>query len=208
MAKTGEKTKAELEDSLKQAERRLADLKRELDEARDLVQRQDEHLQDVDALLENWKEAFGMSLGDDGLWTAATYFADAEQYHDRYVALLREWNKNVALFNNTVVKRNVGRPLEASEAQVKTVRQLRRRGTSLRDIAEETSLGMRTVRTILDQQDGVDRTAIKHLKRIDPNRARERVWQAKRQMRQALPRRIAAVEKANAELRQEAKGLK
>jgi hypothetical protein len=39
--------------------------------------------------------------------------------------------------------------------------QLRRRGTSLRDIAEETSLGLRTVRTILDQQDGGDRTTIK-----------------------------------------------
>jgi cytochrome c556 len=78
----------------------------------------------------------------------------------------------------------------------------------LRDIAEQTSLGLGIVRTILDQQDGVDRTAIKHLKRIDPERARERVWQAKRQMRQALPRRIAAVEKANAELRKEAKGIK
>jgi hypothetical protein len=69
------------------------------------------------------------------------------------------------------------------------------------------------VRTILDQQDGVDRTTIKQLQRIDPERARERIWQAKpsqakRQMRQALPRRIGAVEKANAELRKEAKGLK
>jgi len=202
------KIKQDLEDDLKQAERRISDLKRELEEARDLIQRQDEHLQDVEHLMENWREAFHMTLDDNGLWTASSYFADAEQYHDRYVALLREWNKNVTLFNNTVVKRNVGRPLEASEAQTKTVRQLRRRGTSLRDIAEETSLGLRTVRTILDQQDGVDRTTIKELQRIDPDRARERIWQAKRQMRQALPRRIAAVEKANAELRKEAKGLK
>jgi hypothetical protein len=44
------------------------------------------------------------------------------------LALIREWNKNVTLFNNAVVKRNVGRPLEASEAQIKTVRALRRRG--------------------------------------------------------------------------------
>jgi hypothetical protein len=74
-----------------------------------------------------------------------------------------------------------------------------------RGIAEETSLGLQTVCTILDQQDGVDRTTIKQLQRIDPDPARERVW---RQMRQALPREIAAVEKANAELRQVAKGLK
>jgi hypothetical protein len=25
-------------------------------------------------------------MGDDGLWTAAPYFAEAGQYHDRYVA--------------------------------------------------------------------------------------------------------------------------
>jgi hypothetical protein len=37
---------------------------------------------------------------------------------------------------------------------------------------------------------------------------RKTAWQAKRQMRQLLPRRIAAVEKSNAELRKEAKGLK
>jgi hypothetical protein len=49
---------------------------------------------------------------------------------------------------------------------------------------------------------------IKQLQRIDPNRARERIRQAKRQMRQALPRRIVAVEKTNAEPRQQAKGLK
>jgi hypothetical protein len=36
----------------------------------------------------------------------------------------------------------------------------------------------------------------------------ERSWQAKRQMRQSLPRRVAALEKANAELRKEVKGLK
>jgi hypothetical protein len=36
------------------------------------------------------------------------------------------------------------------------------------------------VRTILDQQDDVDRTTIKQLQRIDPDPARERVWQARR----------------------------
>jgi hypothetical protein len=202
------KSKAHLEDDLKQADRRIADLKRELDEARDLVRRQDEQLRDVATLLENWREAFEMVLDADGLWTAAPYFADAEQWHDRYMALLREWNRNVTLFNNTVVHRNVGRPLAASEAQIKTVRQLRRRSVSLRDIAEEMSLGLQTVRTILDQQDGVDRSTMKRLQRIDPESARERVWQANRRMRRSLPGRIAALEKAGAELRQEAKGLK
>jgi hypothetical protein len=59
--------------------------------------RQDEHLQDVERMMKNWKEAFDMSLGDDGLWTATSYFAGAEQWHDRCVALLGEWNRNVTL---------------------------------------------------------------------------------------------------------------
>jgi DNA-binding CsgD family transcriptional regulator len=43
----------------------------------------------------------------------------------------------------------VGRPLAASEAQQATVRRLRKAGKSLRWIAEETSLGLNTVRTIV-----------------------------------------------------------
>jgi hypothetical protein len=49
----------------------------------------------------------------------------------------------------------------------------------LRGIAEDTSLGLRTVRTVVNQRDGTDRTTIKRLERIDPDRARERRWQAK-----------------------------
>jgi hypothetical protein len=55
------------------------------------------------------------------------------------------------------------------------------------------------VRTIIDQQDGTDRTTIKHLEQIDPDRPRERAWQAKRRMRQSLPRPIGAQEKTSVE---------
>ncbi len=171
---------AQREDELKERDRRIANLKDELDEARDLVQRQDEQIQQIEALLENWREGFNMSLGDDGLRHFNQFVQDANDDHDRYVALVRKWNQHVALFNDTVRRRNVGRPLAASEAQIKTVRQLRRRGVSLRDITEETSLGLRTVRTIINKQDSTDRTRIKHLERIDPERARERIWQGRR----------------------------
>ena len=46
------KTKADLEDELNERDRRIADLRFERDEARDLIQRRDEQLQDVDELLE------------------------------------------------------------------------------------------------------------------------------------------------------------
>lgn len=204
------RSKAELEDDLKERDRRIADLKAELEETRDLAQRQDEQLQDVEAVFEGWKEAFEMTVGDDGLWSFPQFIATANQYHDKYVALLKNWNKFVPEYNAAVSvnKRNVGRPLAASEAQVATVRKLRAEGQSLRAIAEATNLGLKTVCTIIDKGDGVDRTTIKHLKRIDPDRAAERLWQARRRTRDSLPKRIAATEKANAELRLEAKGLK
>jgi hypothetical protein len=144
-------TKADLEADLKERDRRIADLKHELDEARDLIQRQDEQLQDVDGLIESWKEGFGMVLDDDGLWHFDNFVATANKYHDQYVALVKDWNKFVPAYNATVIKRNVGRPLAASDAQVKTVRKLRDEGLSLRRIAEETTLGLKTVCTIIDK---------------------------------------------------------
>ncbi len=165
-------------------------------------------LQDVEALIENWKEAFAMTLGDDGVWHLDDFVNTANQHHDCYMALVKDWNKFVPAYNTAVIKRNVGRPLAASDAQVATVRKLRADGLSLRAIAEETSLGLKTVCTIIDKGAGVDRTTIKHLQRIDPVRAAERLWQARRRSREALPKQIVAVEKANADLRREAKGRK
>jgi hypothetical protein len=57
--------------------------------------------------------------------------------------------------------RPAGRPLAASDAQRKTVLKLRRARRAPRAIAEETNLGFSTVRTIVDQSDGRDRTTMK-----------------------------------------------
>jgi Helix-turn-helix domain of resolvase len=122
--------------------------------------------------------------------------------------MLKEWNKFVPEYNAVLVPRNVGRPLAASEAQIKTVRKLHAQSMSLRGIADETSLGLRTVRTIVDSDVGLDRQTRKRLQRIAPDLLAERQWQAKKQGRKALPRRNGAALKANAELRKEAKGLK
>ena len=47
------------------------------------------------------------------------------------------------------------------------------------------SLGHNTVRTIVGKVSGTDRPTIKHLQRIDPDRARMQTWTAKRQARHA-----------------------
>jgi hypothetical protein len=63
---------------------------------------------------------------------------------------------------------------------------------------------LRTVRTIIDQQDSTDQTTIKRLEQIDLDRPRERIWHAKRRCANRCPRPIGAHEKTSVELRKEA----
>jgi hypothetical protein len=106
------------------------------------------------------------------------------------------------------LKRNVGRPLSAEEAQIATVRKLRKAGMSLRRIAEQMDLGLATVRTIVNRDDGCDRmmkkrwqklhpgekweervyTPIGKLTPIDPRQFQEEPWRTR--TRAGLPKRI------------------
>ena len=201
---------AELEDELKQRDRRIADLKADLAKAEDLIVRQDGHVRSCIDEIDNWIQAFEMVQDEDGAWQWNGSFVQGDEWFKKYKDLQREWNKFVPDYNAIVTAspRNVGRPLEASDAQRQTVLKLHKDGMSLRGIAEETSLGLRTVRTIVDQRGRKDRTTRKYLERIKPDTARERQWIAKSRTRAALPKRIHAARKQGDELRQEAKGLK
>jgi DNA repair exonuclease SbcCD ATPase subunit len=199
---------AELEDKLKLAEDRIKDLRRELSEAEELVSDMREQVEDADSLIDSWIEAFDMTQGENGKWTFAPWVDQCIGFRDAYFELRTKWNRHVTLFNNTVVRRNVGRPLAASEAQVATVRKLSKAGKSLRAIMEETSLSFQTVRTIVDQANGVDRTTMKHLERIDPDRKEETLWRAHSRVRKALPKRITETLERGRELVKAAKGLK
>ncbi len=200
---------AELEDALKEKERRLQELKADLDESNDLVRRQGEHVRACAETVEAWKAAFKMEPRDDGVWVWNESVVAGERWHDRYVDLVHKWNRNVADFNATMVRRrNVGRSLAASDAQRQTVIKLRTAGKSLRAIAEQTSLGLTTVRTILDQRDRRDRTSVKHLERIRQDMVEEKTWQSQKRTRRSLPRRIDALRQQGDELRNEGKGLK
>jgi hypothetical protein len=195
---------AELEDELKQRDERIKDLRRELNEAEELISDEREAVEDAIATINAWKEAFGMVQDDKGIWQWADWIDRWKQQTKAYDGLVTKWNRYVVEFNAMVLKRNVGRPLGASEAQVATVRKLHKAGRSLRAIQDETSLGFQTVRTILDQGDGRDRTTRKHLERIDPGRFREEPW--RKRTREGLPRRITEVLERGAELVKAAKG--
>jgi transposase len=102
---------------------------------------------------------------------------------------------------------SVGRPLAASEAQCAQVSKLRKAGTSLRGIAEETGLGLNTVRTIVGKANGTDRTTKGWRERIEPDRAQATRWKRQRRTGNALPRRAQGVVEQVRALRKEAKGL-
>ena len=56
----------ELDDALKEAERRVAEMRAERDQAFQLVEQMKEHVSDVDTLIDSWIEAFEMQLSEDG----------------------------------------------------------------------------------------------------------------------------------------------
>jgi hypothetical protein len=198
---------ATLEDELKQRDRRIKGLRADIAKLEDLVTRQAEHVQDCADHIDRVIQAFDMVQGADGTWQWSADFLRGTEWFDKYRDLLKEWNRFAPEFNAKVRHRNVGRPLAASDAQVEQVLKLHKSGTSLRGIAEETSLGLRTIRTIIDRPDGRDRTSRKHLERIKPDVAAERAWLAKIRMRKALPQQISAARKACDDLHKEAKGL-
>jgi hypothetical protein len=201
---------AELEDALKEKERRLQELKADLDKANDLIERQREHVQDSSDLIDSWIEAFDMHLNAEGVWEWRASFAEGHEWFGKYVALAKQWNQIAPEYNAVVAprRRNVGRSVAASDAQRQTVLKLRKAGQSLRAIAEETSLGLNTVRTIVDQRDQRDRTTIKHMERIRRDMGEERTWLSRKRTRDGLPRRINALQQQSVELQKEAKGLK
>ena len=200
-----------LEVDLRHRDEQIKELRDERSRAIDLVDEMREHIEDANELIESWKEAFDMELADDGMWHFhSDKVADAyTSLLDEHKKLLREWNKFVGDYNSTVAPRGLGRPLEASEAQVKNVRRLRKAGKSLRAISTETGLGLRTVRTIVGKDSGTDRTSKRTnllRKRVfDKLRAAE--YRSRKRVRDQLPKRITETLKRGEELLKAAKGL-
>jgi hypothetical protein len=181
----------ELEDELKERDRRILDLRAERDAERALVAQMREHVEDANALIERWIEGFNMTLNDKGLycWEEAL-MQERDALWEKHLALVRKWNKFVPRYNGRVAPRNFGRPLAASESQRADVLKRRKAGQSLRDIAEDTNLSLRTVRTIVDKTGGVDRATLARLQRIAPDKFAEARQRSSKRSRDALPRRI------------------
>jgi hypothetical protein len=186
-------------------------LRNDLDEAHELVDKMRERVEDGNSLIESWIEVFDMQQNEDGLWEwneVDTFNWKAMlMMFDDHRALVREWNKRVDRWNTTFSPRNVGRPLQASESQVQDVRRLRKDGVSLRAIASQTALGLGTVRTILDQSTSRERSRTGELRREHYDKMAGADFKAKMRGREYLEKRINSTLKSGAELVKAAKGL-
>jgi len=199
----------ELEDALKQREKQLAELRKDRDADGAVIADMISQVQDADAMIEQWIAAFDMVQDDNGNWSWGEGLVAAfEIVYARHQDLLRKWNAMVAEYNAVVApkRRNFGRPLQASPKQQQDVRERRKRGDSLRTIAEDTALSLRTVRTILGKADGTDRATLARLQRIAPDKFAEARERMRQRARKSLPRQITALRRQNADLIKRAKG--
>jgi len=199
----------ELEDALKQREKRLAELRKDRDADGAVIADMISQVQDADAMIEQWIAAFDMVQDDNGNWSWGEGLVAAfEIVYARHQDLLRKWNAIVAEYNAVVApkRRNFGRPLQASPKQQQDVRERRKRGDSLRTIAEDTALSLRTVRTILGKADGTDRATLARLQRIAPDKFAEARERMRQRARKSLPRQITALRRQSADLIKRAKG--
>ena len=193
----------DLERELKFRDRRINELKSEIDGLRQAVRDMEEWVEERDAYLEEFITTFGLDLDNDGFYRNGDFIRRHQQLFDDYNALVTRQNKLVRRFNANIASvQPVGRPIAASEAQQDRVLKLHKAGRSSRWIAEETGLSRRTVTTVIENSDGTDRTTSKRRVRLglEPKR---NDW------RQAaitnLPRRATGLRKEAKKLLKEAR---
>jgi hypothetical protein len=197
---------ADLERELKWSKMRVEELKFEVDGNRQTMRAMEEWIQERDSYLEEFILSFGLELGDDDIYRNGEFLKRNQQIFDDYNALAARYNKLVRRFNaNIAAVQPVGRPIAASPAQQLQILKFHKAGRSSRRIAEEMTLSRRTVLTVIDKNEGTDRTT-------NQRRLRLGLEPKRKDWRQAaianMPRRATALHEQAKDLLKEAKGLK
>lgn len=196
---------ADLEREIVLRDRRIAELKAEIDETRRLLQAMEEHDEERAEYLETFVSTFGMTVDADGNWENGEFIKGYQDVIGQRNEMVDRYNKLVSAYNRDAVAPNpVGRPIAASEAQQALIIKHHKAGRSSRWIAEEMTLSRRTVTTIIDKVEGAGRTAAKHRARLglEPKRKDWRPASIKR-----LPKQATKLFEKGRALLKEAKGL-
>ena len=202
-----------LQDELKRCNERIAELRDERDEYRDLIRRQREHIEDATGYLENFVTTFGLTVTEDGGYTNSDFI-------ERHCELIRSEDKLITDYNKLVGRhtalldennnlrgnqRPVGRPVAASETQQTQALAYHKEGRSIRWIAESMTLSRRTVSTVIDKADDVDRTTTKRRVKLGlptKPKSKRRKWSFSH-----IPKRATTLVEDARELDKEARGL-
>ena len=202
-----------MQDEIKRRDERIAELRDEIDENRDLIRRQREHIEEDTNYLETFITTFGLRMNEDGEWTNGDFIKLHNQMIDDEVKQIADYNKLVDRFNDLLHryqdvrgnKRPVGRLVAASATQQTQALAYHKDGKSIRWIAESMTLSRRTVSTIIDKADDVDRTTTKRRVKLglEPKpRPKRRKWSINH-----LPKQATALAEQARELDTEARGL-
>jgi hypothetical protein len=203
-----ERTREELEGALDLAEHRIRELRKEIDDQRDTITKMRENVEDLLALNHDWAEVFDMPLSEDGkrTWSGDLFnqLAQVSRLHDEHEELLRDWNRLVTKWNASGLTEPLppGRPMKASADEQQMVLEHHAAGLSLRAIADETGLSLRSIRTVIGKATGTDRSTKREAKlRTRRLKAeRQRAWRQRRASIEALPRRLNEALETGAEL--------
>ena len=121
----------DLERELRFRDRRINELKSEIDGLRQAVRDMEEWVKERDAYLEEFITTFGLDLDNDGFYRNGDFIRRHQQLFDDYNALVTRHNKLVRRFNANIASvQPVGRPIAASEAQQDRVLKLHKAGRS------------------------------------------------------------------------------
>jgi hypothetical protein len=197
---------ADLERELRLKDERINKLKDEVDSARDLIRRLEEHVQERNEEMENFIMIFGLEMNDEGKWTNSKALKEQREFFDKYNDLVARHNKLVGIVNRHIADlQPVGRPIAASEAQQAQILKHHKAGKSSRWIAEEMTLSRRTVTTVISNAEGTGRTTAKRRQRLglEPKRKDWRVT-----ARDHVGKRLTEHLENGRNLQQEAKGLR
>jgi uncharacterized coiled-coil protein SlyX len=197
---------ADLEREGRFKDKRIAELKAELDEQRALVHEMEEHIAERDETLEHFVQAFGLVLNDDGKYGNSEFLTGHDALIGKYNDLVARHNKLVGIVNRHIARLNPpGRPMATSEVQQAEILKHHKTGRSSRWIAGEMSLSRQAVMTVIDKRDGTDRTTQQRRRKlgIEPKIKDWRVASRER-MPKALTKHLT---KGRALLK-EAKGLR
>jgi hypothetical protein len=188
----------DLERELKFRDRRINELKNEIDGLRQEVREMEDGVTERDAYLEQFITTFGLELDNDGYYRNGDFIQGHQRLADEYNDLVGRHNKLVRCFNANIVRvQPVGRLIAASEAQQDRVLKLHKAGKSSRWIADEMGLSRRTVTTVIAKSEGTDRTTSRHRLRLG-------LQPKRKDWRQAA---IMSLPRHATELRKEAKKL-